>query len=192
MAIASISAPSRAPDNPSVPGAARRLPATAARSVKLRTICRTGCWITRSARGPGRVDHDHGVAGADQPAVHFGAHFLRDDVGIDGVPDHRRADEQDQFGSRPRRILMREGIADAGNRIQYRNALSLLVFGLADQAREQYGLAAIDRNRTLHPALRYRRRQIWRSRGGSAPRGHVADLLLDIEYDVAVGVGARQ
>src|SRR5512146_2141281 len=194
--IASIRPASSAPNTPSGPGEARRLPATTASSTRPRMACLTGCVVTaiysdreescqpqddasnqliarrllarplpslaeraRSARGLRRIDHYDRHAGADQPAVHLAAHFLGDDVRIDGILDDRRPDEQDQFGPRPRIGLMREGVADAGYRIQQRNALPLLVLGLADEPCEQHGLAARDRDRALDAPLRYRGRQ---------------------------------
>src|ERR1700694_3256218 len=120
MAIASISAARKAPSSPSGPGAARRLPATAASSAKLRKTCRpgppmTGPSITRSARDLRRGQHNDRVAGADQPAVHLGSHFFGDDMRVDRILDHGGADEEDQLGARPHCILMGEGVADAGN-----------------------------------------------------------------------------
>ena len=109
-------------------------------------------------------------------------------MSIERVLDDGWPDEQDQFGSRPRLILMRGRFAHTGNGIEERNTLPLLALCLADQAGEQHGLAANDRNRTFHPPLRYRRRQ--RSRCGSSR--HIADLLFDVEHDVAVSIGARQ
>src|SRR5450631_1660057 len=82
-----------------------------ARTRYLTTGRAAGIWLLRVAekilhrsidhaltRGLRRIDHDDGQAGADQRAVHFGAHFLW------------RPNEQDQFGSCPRLILMREGL----------------------------------------------------------------------------------
>src|ERR1700689_3934928 len=136
-AIASTRAARRGPNSPSAPGAATRLAATAAaRSAPQRKSCLPEGALpeapfTRSARGLGSGHGRDGQAGADQPAVDFGAHLLGDDMRVDRVPDHRRTDEQDQFGPRPRGGLMRERIAKRARKlIEPRNALPLLVFGL--------------------------------------------------------------
>src|SRR3954451_16924042 len=102
-AIAIISRARNAPDSPSGPGDATRLTTTAATTAKLRNDGRLArmpdASITRSARDLRCGQHDHRVAGADQPVVHLAAHFLGDDMRIDGILDHRRPDEQDQLGS---------------------------------------------------------------------------------------------
>ena len=92
----------------------------------------------------GWLDHNDGIGGADEPAVHLAAHLLGDHMRIDGIADHGRADEQDQLGAGARHVLVRERVAHAGDLVQDRNALALLVLALADQAREQYGLKEND------------------------------------------------
>src|ERR1700710_807702 len=133
-AIADISSPRNAPNSPSAPGDATRLTPTAANRATLRSGNRAArmpdASITRSARDLRCGQHDDRVAGADQPVVHLAAHFLGDDMRIDGVLDHGRADEQDQLGPGPLRVLVGERIADAGDRIQQRNALPHLVRAL--------------------------------------------------------------
>ena len=72
----------------------------------------------------------------------------RDDAGIDG--SLTRVGRMNRISSVRARVgLMRERIADAGNGIEDRDPLPLLVLGLADQAREQHGLAAGDSDRAL-------------------------------------------
>src|SRR5882757_10875844 len=126
-AIASISRPRNAPNSPSAPGDATRLTPTAANRAKLRSGGRAArmpdASITRSARDLRCGQHDDRVAGADQPVVHLAAHFLGDDMRIDGILDHGRADEQDQLGPRPRRVLVQEGIAESRNLTEERNPL---------------------------------------------------------------------
>ena len=48
-------------------------------STAARTNQQRAAEITRSARDLRRRQHDHRIAGADQPAVHLAAHFLGDD-----------------------------------------------------------------------------------------------------------------
>jgi hypothetical protein len=94
-----------------------------ARTRYLTTGGAAGIWLLRVAekilhrsidhaltRGLRRIDHDDWQATADRRAVHFGAHSLGDGMRVDAVLDHCRPNEQDQFGSCPRRILMREGL----------------------------------------------------------------------------------
>ena len=57
------------------------------------------------------------------------------------------------------------------------------ISSFADEPGEQHGLTGRHRNRALHPALRNGGRQ----RTGSRD---VADLLLDVEHNIAVGVDA--
>ena len=49
--------------------------------------------------------------------------------------------------------------ADVAELVDERHAGAAVVLPLADQAGEQHGLAARDRDRALDPALRHRRRQ---------------------------------
>src|SRR4051794_28170558 len=133
---------------------------------------------------PGRADGKIVGAGSDT-AAQFGAQFLGDVVGIGAVADDLRPYEDDQLGSSTLLVLMREGIPKALYLVQQRNAVAAAVLLLADQASQQHGLAGCNRDRALDAALRDGRGQargaVWR---------HVADLLLDLEPDIAVDIDA--
>src|SRR5688572_10395668 len=134
-----------APSRPSTPGATTRLAATAARSAKLSRTCRPDAEIRGAPVTPSawlRIRDGDGEGGADQPAVHLGTHFLGDDMRIERVLDHGRTDEQDEFGSRPRTVLVQEGLRHARDLAEEGKARLRLVVGFADQAGQQYGLAA--------------------------------------------------
>ena len=57
-------------------------------------------------------------------AAQFRPQFLGDDMRIGAVADDLRADEHDQFGAGAHLVLVREGIAEARDFVQDRNARS--------------------------------------------------------------------
>src|SRR6516164_9406261 len=103
-------------------------------------------------------------------------------MGIQAVTNNLRTNEHDQLRTGPLFVLVREGITQMGNFIQQWNAIATSVLVLADQPGKQHRLSAGDRDRTLHPPLGDSRRQ-----AGRRQWSDVADLLLDLESDVAVG-----
>src|SRR3569833_867090 len=106
----------------------------------------------------GRAHGEFVGAGADA-AAQLRAQFLGDVVGIGAIADDLRPDEDDQLGSRAGLVLMREGVAESGNLVEYRDAVAASVLLLADQARQQFCLPGCDRDRALDPPFGDRRRQ---------------------------------
>ena len=108
---------------------------------------------------------------------------------IDAVADDLRPDEDDQLGAlRATCSGARTASPTRRELIEQRNAAARCLFCvLADQAGEQHGLAARRPRSSSSPGAANRRRQRCRR----CWRRDVADLLLDVEHDVAVGVDAR-
>src|SRR6202035_189765 len=150
-AIASISNASAAPNAPRQSGLAAKLKPTASAPIKTMTstLPRTGVPASRTQDGP---IMQAGEVSSDQVAPQFGAQFLGHHVSVDGIADDGRADEDDQLGAHFRAALLREQVADAGNLVEHRDALPRPIDLVADQAGEQHGLTAGDRNRALDVA----------------------------------------
>src|SRR5262249_9135198 len=109
-------------------------------------------------------------------------------MGVDAVANDLRPYENDELGPHQAIGALGEGAAEqAWQLIKQRKAAAAALLPLADQARQQDGLAARDRDRALDLALRDRRGQ----RVGARRRRYIADLLLDVEADVAIDVDAR-
>src|SRR6202020_1837739 len=116
-------------------------------------------------------------------ATQFGAEFFGDGVRFHAVANDLGADEDDQFGTHFRIVLIRKGIAYALNLIEQWNAAFVLVLLILDQSGQQHRLAVGDRNRALDlPLLDGRVQGVGRAAGQD-----VADLLLDIESYFAIG-----
>src|SRR5262249_165742 len=110
--------------------------------------------------------------------------FLGHAARIDAVADDLRANEDDQLGSLPAASVVGKGIADPIQLFEDWNAGSAAVLGFADQAGEQDGLAACNRDRTPDLALRDGR--------GQGPWvgvvRDIADLVLNVEEHVSIHV----
>src|SRR6267378_3082487 len=119
-------------------------------------------------------------------AAQLGAQFLRNKAGIHAVANDLRADEDDQYGSAVRFVLVREDVAQILNLIEQRNAAAVEILLLLNQARQQHRLAARDPDRALDLSLRE-----GRIAADAVRILNLADLLFDIEPHVAVGVDAR-
>src|SRR5262245_13094795 len=118
----------------------------------------------------------------------LGAQLLRHEVGIDAVANDLRPYENDELGSHHAVGALREGAAQqAGQLIKQRKAAAAALLPLADEACKQHGLAACNRDRALDLALGDGRGQ----RVGACRGRHIADLLLDVEADIAVDIDAR-
>src|SRR5262245_5971291 len=115
----------------------------------------------------------------------LGAQLLGYEMSVDAIANDLRPYEYDELGPHQPIIALREGTCEgAGQLAKDRKAAAAALLPLADQAGEQDGLASRDRDRALDLALRDRRGQ----RVGPGCRGDVADLLLDVETDVAVDI----
>src|SRR5262245_24685962 len=121
--------------------------------------------------------------GASRP-TQLRAQLLGYEMSIDAIANDLRPYEDDQLGPHQPIGAFRE---EARNLIKDRKAAAAALLPLADKTGEQDGLAACDRDRALDLALRDRRGQRISAGGGS----DVADLLLDVEADVAVDINAR-
>src|SRR5690606_42122521 len=71
-------------------------------------------------------------------------------LGVGAVADDLRADEDDQLGALGAVALMPEGIAEAGNLVEHGKRVAGAALLLADQARQQHGLAVGDRRSEEH------------------------------------------
>src|SRR5580698_8502193 len=183
-AIASISKASAAPNAPRQSGLAAKLKPTASAPINMgSTVLRTGEPASRTQDGSFM---QAGEVTSNQVAVKLGAQLLRHHVGVDGIADDGRADEDDQLGAHFGAALLREQVADAGNLVEHRDALPRPIGLVADQAGEQDGLAAGDRNRALDAAVGDRRRQARRR-----ARLDARAFLLDVDNDIAAGADAR-
>src|SRR5258707_11062526 len=116
-------------------------------------------------------------------AAQLGAQFLRNKAGVHAVANDLRADEDDELGSAVRFVLVREGVTQILNLIEQRNAAAVEILLLLNQARQQHGLAARNPDRALDLPLR----EGWVAADARIVL-NLADLLLDIEPHVAVGI----
>src|SRR5580692_9640443 len=106
-AIASISSASAAPNTPRQSGLAAKLKPAASAPIKTMSspLPRTGVPASRTEDGS---IMQAGEVSSDLVAVQLGAQLLGHHVGIDGIVDHGRADEDDQLGAHFRAALLRE------------------------------------------------------------------------------------
>src|SRR6202030_594227 len=119
-------------------------------------------------------------------AAQLGTQLFPDETGVHAVANDLRPNEDDQLGAGVRFALVREGVTQFGNLVEYRNAAAGEILLLLNQTRQQYRLAARDRDRALDLSLRE----------GRIPADarsvlNLADLLLDIEPHIAVDADAR-
>src|SRR5262245_8415483 len=209
IAMAAMTTARPAPSQPRRSGAMQTLAATAAmarpgvvRSVVLRSAqerCRaaSNLSVVRTKSIPASV-RDAGSAKLSRQraarrrrtggSAHFRPQLLGDEMRVDVVADDLRADEDDQLG--PQRAVgpVREGGAKRARQlIEHGDAGRTALLALADQSGKKHRLPAGDRYRALDAALRHRRRQ----RRAALCRRDVADLLLDVEPDIAIDVDAR-
>src|SRR5712671_7675694 len=118
----------------------------------------------------------------------LGAQLLGDEMRVNAIPNDLRPYENDELGPHQTIVAFRKGASqNAGQLIKDRKSTAAALLPLADEAGEQHGLAACDRDRALDLALRNSRGQ----RVGAGGGGHIADLLLDVETDVAVDIDPR-
>ena len=91
--------------------------------------------------------------------VRYNERSAADALGIEGVTDHLRLDEDDDF--RPRAVLagVAEYVAEIFDLVEARYTGFVVVLLLADEAAEQHGLAARHRDRRVNAPLRNGRRQ---------------------------------
>src|SRR5437870_1800647 len=111
---------------------------------------------TTEMRGILLFPHEPRVGRSETP-LQLGAHFLGDAHCVDAIADDLRADEDNELGASLALGGVSEEIAER-QLIHDGQTGALLVRALADQAGQQYGLAARDRDRAFHAALRHRRR----------------------------------
>src|SRR5262245_28411133 len=104
------------------------------------------------------VDHEV-ISARSNAAAQFRSQLFGDMVGIQAVADDLRTYENDQLGPGSLLVLMREGITKSRDFIKQGDAVAVSVLLLADQAGEQHGLPAGDRDRALDPPLGDGRRQ---------------------------------
>src|SRR5262249_7855422 len=121
--------------------------------------------------------------GPRRPAQ-FGTQLLSHEMSVDAIANDLRPYENDEFGPHQPIGALRE---KPGDLIKNWKAAAAALLPLADEAGEQDSLASCDRDRALDLALRNRGGQ----RVGAGRRGHIADLLLDVEADVAVDIDPR-
>src|ERR1700722_15825813 len=120
-AIASINNASAAPNAPRQSGLAAKLKPTANEPIKTMSSTLPRTCVPASRTEYGSI-MQAGEVSSDLLAVELGAHLLGHHVGIDGIADHRRPDEDNQLGADFGAVLLREQIADAGNFVEHRNA----------------------------------------------------------------------
>src|SRR5262249_30819951 len=106
-------------------------------------------------------------------------------MSIDAVANDLRTDEHNDFVARERFVLMRENITEFRDLIEHRDAASVSLLALADQAGQQNVLTACYSNRAFDLALLNRRRQ---RRPGIRD---IADFLLNLEAHISVGMDLR-
>src|ERR1700730_9195168 len=92
-------------------------------------------------------------------SAQFRSKLFGDDMGVRAVADDLRPDEDNQLGACRGVVLVPEGVAETGNRIEQRNPAARAVLLFADQSRQQHRLPGRHRNRALDLSFRYGRRQ---------------------------------
>src|ERR671919_1632674 len=99
------------------------------------------------------------------------------------IADHAWGEQDQQLRARLAAVRRPEGVAQNRDPRQNRHADLAVVAPVPDQAAQGDGLAVLDGDRALNPALVDRRRQ------PAADR--IADLLLELQRHHAAGVDAR-
>src|SRR5690349_4367167 len=124
--MAPMSSASAAPRMPRGPGAAMMLALaapTAANPKEIRAIASRRPDRLRALMPVPLSDRNRTFSGPtygplvvvpDQPSVQLGAQFLGHRIGIDGVADDLRPDEDDQLSAGDRLVLVRKKIPDGG------------------------------------------------------------------------------
>ena len=124
---------------------------------------------------------------ADFVAPHLGTELFGNIGSIHAVANELRPYEEDQLSAQNAIVVVvGEGFADDGNLIENRDSSACLVLLLLDEAGKQHGLTICHLDRALNVAVCKR----WRKIYGLAIRA-CADLLIDLEIDIAVGVNVR-